>query len=456
MKAKIFLLVTAICMLFSMPANAKGGFWRGLGNLLKSVAEGAVVAGTDYLYDKYAPEAKERYQRSMQELNEVSERRAQEEAAAWEIYNQGRQQELRAELSRTSDFETRQMIRQEMDELNGVSSASANYNETSLIRSLATEVGIKDHNVNRGLAWNEAQNKYDRQNVAKEYVFDAFGEITNEAELFNRLKELADIQITYLSDNRKAMAPEEKQQALSKRNRAYATIGFNAYQAAQDRRTQYLADKLDISKKLIESGLYNDSQLTNEVAGTIIAIQQSDLPQDEKESLLRSFGYGDAQQVELVVNEVLSTNYDETDNAQAEIERIKAEQEAKRQAELKAAEDRRVALQTVDETKIDSYPFDVVSLSDGQKAKLDDIADILNKYSDVKIEIVGHTCNIGYKNINLKKGLKRAEAGREYLIGKNIASDRISVESKGETEPIVSNTSNDNRKQNRRIEIIIK
>jgi outer membrane protein OmpA-like peptidoglycan-associated protein len=177
---------------------------------------------------------------------------------------------------------------------------------------------------------------------------------------------------------------------------------------------------------------------------------------------LRGYGFGDAKQVAQAVETVLNNDtWSPTEDA----DRIKAEaaeKEAQRQAEIqrqqaeqKAAEERKNAIQKIKTAKIDGYSFDETALSQSQKSELDVIADILKQYSDIKVFIVGHTCNIGYKNINLKKGLKRAKAGKEYLNEKGISQERISVDTKGETQPFVQNISDENRKQNRRIEFII-
>jgi outer membrane protein OmpA-like peptidoglycan-associated protein len=256
------------------------------------------------------------------------------------------------------------------------------------------------------------------------------------------------------------MTGEEKRMALDKRNQAYFDIGYDTYQETQNRKSQYLADKLRISNKLMESGWYNDTQLANEVAGSIIAIQKSDLPEQEKEALLRCYGFSEStKQIQQLVNEVLNDNYASTDDAKRKAEEAVARQaELKRQqeeVERKAAEERKNAIQKIETAKIDGYSFDTTELSENQKSTLDDIAGVLNKYSDVNLLIIGNTCNIGYKNINQRKGLKRAEAGKEYLIEKGISQERIFVDSKGENQPLVPNTSGKNRKQNRRIEFMI-
>lgn len=405
MKLKIVSLITAMCLLCSVQAEAKG-FWKKVGKFLGNVVEAAVVVGVDYMYDTYAPEAKAQYKQSMTQFNE-----------------QG-----------------------------GYSA------ETSITKTIATEVGIKQQNIQRGMAWTDAQNKYDRQNVVKDYIFDAAGEISGNPELFEKFRQISEAQNTYLSESSKAMTAEEKRAALDKRNLAYFDIGYDTYEEAQKRRAEHLAKKLEIQQKLTESGMYADAQIANEVAGSIIAIQKSNLSKQEKEALLSAYGFGNAQQLAQAVNEVMNDNY----NANAEAERIKAEEEAKRQAELqrqeaerKAAEERKNAIQKLATTKIEVYDFDETALSPNQKSELDVVADILNRYSDIKVLIVGHTCNIGYKNINQKKGLKRAEASKEYLIEKGVVAERISVDSKGETQPFVQNVSSENRKQNRRIEFVI-
>jgi outer membrane protein OmpA-like peptidoglycan-associated protein len=134
---------------------------------------------------------------------------------------------------------------------------------------------------------------------------------------------------------------------------------------------------------------------------------------------------------------------------------LQRQEEERREAERQAAEERKNAIEKITAAKIDGYDFDETALSQDRKSTLDGIAVILHKYPDVKALIVGHTCEIGYKNINLKKGLKRAEAGKAYLVEKGISADRISVDSKGETQPFVPNISVENRKQNRRIEFVI-
>ncbi|MBV4357602.1 OmpA family protein [Pinibacter aurantiacus] len=91
----------------------------------------------------------------------------------------------------------------------------------------------------------------------------------------------------------------------------------------------------------------------------------------------------------------------------------------------------------------------------GLNSRLDSIADIMKKYPDMRIAIVGHTCDIASAATNYKVGLKRAQEVAAYLEKQGIAADRIDVSSKGETQPLVPNTSEKNRKINRRVVITV-
>ena len=140
-----------------------------------------------------------------------------------------------------------------------------------------------------------------------------------------------------------------------------------------------------------------------------------------------------------------------------EAERLEAERlERERiEAERRAAEEKKVAIEKISNVVLCEYKFDVVELSDSQKQELDKVAEVMNKYNDVSILLTGHTCKIGYKNINQRKGLQRANGAKDYLVGKGIAEERIQTDSKGELEPIADNTTFEGRAKNRRVEISI-
>jgi OOP family OmpA-OmpF porin len=88
------------------------------------------------------------------------------------------------------------------------------------------------------------------------------------------------------------------------------------------------------------------------------------------------------------------------------------------------------------------------------RSSLDDLAETLKAYPNVKIEIVGHTDVSGQETFNKSLSLKRADAVKSYLVGKGIEATRITTEGLADAQPIAPNTTLEGRQKNRRIEVI--
>jgi outer membrane protein OmpA-like peptidoglycan-associated protein len=74
----------------------------------------------------------------------------------------------------------------------------------------------------------------------------------------------------------------------------------------------------------------------------------------------------------------------------------------------------------------------------------------------MKIEIGGHTDNIGSAQSNLRISQSRANAVKIWLLKKGIAEQRLVAKGYGESQPLASNDDEINgRELNRRIEIIV-
>jgi len=82
-------------------------------------------------------------------------------------------------------------------------------------------------------------------------------------------------------------------------------------------------------------------------------------------------------------------------------------------------------------------------------------AEILLKNPDVKVEIQGHTDNIGSDRYNQKLSLQRAETVKNFLIAKGVAADRLTTVGYGKTKMIMDNKTEQGRGLNRRIELKI-
>jgi peptidoglycan-associated lipoprotein len=100
------------------------------------------------------------------------------------------------------------------------------------------------------------------------------------------------------------------------------------------------------------------------------------------------------------------------------------------------------------------FAFDDYNLSTRSKENLEKIAGWLSKDGTAKIQIEGHTCDIGTPEYNLALGERRANSAKKYLEGLGVNVARISTISYGEERPMVPNSDEGNRSKNRRDEFL--
>jgi outer membrane protein OmpA-like peptidoglycan-associated protein len=85
--------------------------------------------------------------------------------------------------------------------------------------------------------------------------------------------------------------------------------------------------------------------------------------------------------------------------------------------------------------------------------EIDKLAKLLFLNPSLRIELGGHTDNVGNDAANLKLSDQRANAVRERLIAKGIEGGRITAKGYGETKPVAPNDTEAGRAQNRRTEV---
>ena len=88
--------------------------------------------------------------------------------------------------------------------------------------------------------------------------------------------------------------------------------------------------------------------------------------------------------------------------------------------------------------------------------ELDELYDYMKFKKNLKIEIAGHTDDIGDDAFNLKLSQQRAESVKNYLVKKGISANRIIAKGYGETQPVADNTTDEGRQKNRRTEVRIR
>ena len=101
------------------------------------------------------------------------------------------------------------------------------------------------------------------------------------------------------------------------------------------------------------------------------------------------------------------------------------------------------------------FGFDRSDLSSNAQQNLDKLVDVLKKYPDTNIEILGHTDNKGSNAYNMDLSQKRAGSAANYLKNNGISSSRIATKGLGETDPVATNDTDEGRAANRRVEFVI-
>lgn len=99
------------------------------------------------------------------------------------------------------------------------------------------------------------------------------------------------------------------------------------------------------------------------------------------------------------------------------------------------------------------FDFNKATFKQASYDELEKLERMLQQNATMKVEIAGHTDNVGTKNYNKMLSQKRAEAVRNYLIKKGIDGKRITAVGYGATRPLASNDDEDEgRELNRRVE----
>ena len=86
---------------------------------------------------------------------------------------------------------------------------------------------------------------------------------------------------------------------------------------------------------------------------------------------------------------------------------------------------------------------------------LDGVALVGKKYDKTIIEVAGHTDSVGEAAYNKQLSQRRASAVAQYLGSRGISDQRIMTAAGGEEHPVASNTTEQGRAANRRVEVTL-
>jgi outer membrane protein OmpA-like peptidoglycan-associated protein len=101
------------------------------------------------------------------------------------------------------------------------------------------------------------------------------------------------------------------------------------------------------------------------------------------------------------------------------------------------------------------FDFDSDVVRPTAQHNLSALATSLQKYPKSDILILGHTDDVGTELYNSDLSVRRADAAARYLMSRNVARSRIATGGLGETEPVASNSTDEGRRRNRRVEVAI-
>ena len=101
------------------------------------------------------------------------------------------------------------------------------------------------------------------------------------------------------------------------------------------------------------------------------------------------------------------------------------------------------------------FDFDRYSLRPEATRVLDEAIAALRENATLRVEIEGHTCNIGTAEYNLALGDRRANAVKDYLVSRGVTADRLRTVSYGEERPKYDNSREETRRLNRRAALVV-
>ena len=214
---------------------------------------------------------------------------------------------------------------------------------------------------------------------------------------------------------------------------------------------------------------YTDKMLT--VAGTV----SSQEALNEMQRLTSSLGIPVTNNTVLDPEVLKAQREAEAKKAQEEAE-AKAREVSEKEAQEKAQKDataEKMALETKaqeEESKkakvkesinqllsVEDIEFEVNKSSLTQKGKttVDKLANILKQYPNMRVELAGYTDSDGSETFNQKLSQARVDTTKNRLISRGVVANRLVAKGYGEANPLVPNTSDENKAKNRRVEINI-
>jgi outer membrane protein OmpA-like peptidoglycan-associated protein len=101
------------------------------------------------------------------------------------------------------------------------------------------------------------------------------------------------------------------------------------------------------------------------------------------------------------------------------------------------------------------FAYNSANLNPEAKPVLDSVAQYLHAHPQVRLEIQGHTDNIGGPDFNLDLSLRRANSVKLYIVSGGIDAGRLAARGYGLTVPVADNATPQGRADNRRVVFVV-
>lgn len=220
------------------------------------------------------------------------------------------------------------------------------------------------------------------------------------------------------------------------------------------------ADRLRLANEARAAAAKNDAdrlKLENDARIAAAGVEADRLKQENDARLAAAAAEADRLKRENDAQR--AANQAELDNAARQRAQLEADKAELRVRLLKQFND---VLQTRDTARglivnMSDVLFDtgLHSLRPAAREKLSKVAGIVSAHSGLRLDVEGHTDNVGGDDYNQKLSERRGSAVREYLLQQGMASGSVTTKGLGETQPTASNDNAKGRQENRRVELVI-
>jgi outer membrane protein OmpA-like peptidoglycan-associated protein len=141
-----------------------------------------------------------------------------------------------------------------------------------------------------------------------------------------------------------------------------------------------------------------------------------------------------------------------TAKAEAEKKELRATLLLQFNAILQTRDTPRGLVVNLSDVLFDSAKF---SLRPEAREKLARVAGVVSGHPGLRLDVEGHTDNIGSDTYNQQLSEERGSAVRDYLAAQGMKQDSLTTRGFGKTQPVASNDNASGRQQNRRVELVI-